>query len=62
MLNLAAEQMVFPIVDLSITVVTTVCSADQRGAATSSQGIFGYIAVMATAKYTYLLIKIIMFF
>ena len=61
MLNLAAEQMVCPIVDSSIAVVTTVCSADLRRSATSSQGIRGYIAVMAAVKFTYLLIKVIMF-
>jgi hypothetical protein len=33
-------------------VVPQVCSADPKGSATSSQGIRGYISVMATLKFT----------
>jgi hypothetical protein len=50
LLNLAVEQIFCPIVDSSIAVVPTVCSASQKGSATSSQGIYEYIVVMATAK------------
>ena len=53
--------MVCPIVDSSVAVVITVCSADQRGSATSSQGIRGCIAVLATVKFTYIVIKIVIF-
>jgi hypothetical protein len=57
LLKLAAEQIVCPIVDSPIEVVATVYSADQKGSSTSSQGIRGYIAVMATVKFTAYLIK-----
>lgn len=36
----------------SISVVPQVCSADPTGSMTSSQGIHGYISVMATLRFT----------
>ena len=37
------------------SVIPKVCSAHLTGSATSSQGIRGYISVMATLKFTYIL-------
>jgi hypothetical protein len=39
--------------DASRTVAPKVCSVDPKGSATSSQGVRGYISVMATLKCTY---------
>jgi hypothetical protein len=39
---------------LARAVVPEVCSADPEESATSSQGIHGYIPVMATLKFTYI--------
>jgi hypothetical protein len=36
----------------SMAVVTKVCSADPKGSSSSSQGIRGYISVMAALKFT----------
>jgi len=38
-------------------VITKVCSSDRKGSVTSSQGIRGYMSVMATLKLTYFLIN-----
>jgi len=38
-------------------VVPKMCYADPKGSTTSSQGIHGYISVMATLKFTYFLNK-----
>jgi hypothetical protein len=43
-------------------VVPRVCAADPRGSVISFQGIHGYISVMANFKFTFFLIKGIMFF
>jgi hypothetical protein len=37
----------------SSAVVPKVCSADDKGSATSSQGIRGYISLMTTVKFAY---------
>jgi hypothetical protein len=37
-------------------VVPKLCSADHKGSVTSSQGIRGYISVMAAIKFTYFLL------
>jgi hypothetical protein len=42
-------------------VLPKVCSADLKGTATSSQGIRGYISLMATLKFTNFLIKQLFF-
>ena len=42
--------------------VLTMCSMDPKGSAVSSLGICGYISVIAALKFTYLLIKGLMFF
>jgi len=39
-----------------------VCFVDLKGSATSSQGILGYISVVAAVKFTYFLIKEMTFF
>jgi len=36
-----------------MSLVPKVCSADPRGSATGSQGIRGYVSVMATLKFTF---------
>jgi hypothetical protein len=38
-------------------VVPKMCSADPSGSATRSQGMCGYISVMATLKFIYVVIK-----
>jgi hypothetical protein len=43
------------------SVVPQVCSADPKGSVTGSQGIRGYISVIATLKFPYFLIKVITF-
>jgi hypothetical protein len=43
-------------------VVLTMCSMDPKGSAISSLGICGYISVIAALKFTYFLIKGLMFF
>jgi len=43
-------------------VVLTMCSMDPKGSAIISLGICGYISVIAALKFTYFLIKGIMFF
>jgi hypothetical protein len=40
-------------------VVPKLCSAGPKGSATSSQGIRGYISVVSTLTFTYVLIKAI---
>jgi hypothetical protein len=57
-----------PIIHIDLTIIAKtssafvqkVCSADHKGSATSSQGIRGYISVMATLKFTYFLNQRIM--
>jgi len=43
-------------------VVLTMCFMDPKGSAIISLGICGYISVIAALKFTYFLIKGIMFF
>ena len=45
----------------STPVLPTVCSAEPKGTATFSQGIHGYICATVILKFTYFLIKGIMF-